>query len=143
MFPLLRTLGFRRTYASVRPLLQLGEGNEDDARKVSRTYDIFDHEQDGVHGLLTVAGGKLTTCRLMGEQIADMAAGKLGVKQPSRTKEIQLLGSKADEQTQRTLEGAGIDAGLVKRIMGTVGSVDEERFMPAIRLLMSYALSEE
>ena len=143
MFPLLRTLGFQRTYASVRPLLQLGEGNEDDARRVSRTYDIFDHERDGIHGLVTVAGGKLTTCRLMGEQVADTVAKKLGVRQPSRTKEIQLLGSTADEQTQRALEAAGIEAGLVKRIMDTVGSVDEERFMPAIRLLMSYALSEE
>jgi len=143
MFPILRSLGFQRTYASVRPLLKVGEANEEDARKVSRTYDIFDHERDGVHGLVTAVGGKLTTCRLMGEQIADIAAKKLGVKQPSRTKEVQLLGSRVDEKTQRALETAGIDQGLVKLIMDTVGTVDEERFMPAIRLLMSYALSEE
>jgi hypothetical protein len=30
----------------------------------------------------------------------------------------------------------------VKRIMSTVGTVDEERYMPAIRLLMSYAFAE-
>jgi glycerol-3-phosphate dehydrogenase len=143
MFPTLRNLGFKRTYASVRPLLKVGEGNGEDARKVSRTFDIFDHERDGVNGLLTVAGGKFTTCRLMGEQIADIAAKRLGVKESSRTKEIQLLGSRAGENAQRSLEAAGIDHGLVKRIMDTVGTVDEERFMPALRLLMSYALSEE
>ena len=143
MFPILRSLGFQRTYASVRPLLKVGKGDEEDARKVSRIYDIFDHERDGVHGLVTVAGGKLTTCRLMGEQIGDIAAKKLGVKEPSRSKEVQLLGSRTDERTQRTLETAGIDRRLVKQIMDTVGTVDEERFMPAFRLLMSYALSEE
>ena len=142
MFPLLKSLGFRRTYASVRPMLKVGEGNEEDARKVSRTYDTFDHELDGVRGLVTISGGKLTTCRLMGEQIADLAAKKLGVKQSSRTKEVELLGSRADEKTQKSLEAAGIDYELVKRIMEMVGTVDEERFMPVVRLLMSYALAE-
>jgi len=142
MFPVLRELGFRRTYGSIRPLLMTGEANEKDARKVSRTYDILDHESDGVTGLITISGGKLTTCRLMGEQIADLATEKLGIRQPSKTKDTKLLGSRVDQDARAISEAAGIDYGFVKRIMETVGTVDEERFMPAIRLLMSYAFSE-
>jgi glycerol-3-phosphate dehydrogenase len=143
MFPALKNLGFRRTYASVRPLLKVGESPEQDARKVTRTYDIFDHEHDGLNGLLTISGGKLTTCRLMGEQIADLAAKKLGVNERSRTRETELLGARTDENTQKHLEAAGLDHAVVRRFMETVGSVDEERFMPAIRLLLSYAISED
>jgi glycerol-3-phosphate dehydrogenase len=142
MFPALRNLGFRRTFASVRPWLKVGEENEEVARKVSRTYEIFDHELDGVRGLITISGGKLTTCRLMGEQIADLAAEKLGVTQPSRTRDTALLGSRPDKDAQEISKAAHIDYGFVKRIMDTVGTVDEERYMPAIRLLMSYAFSE-
>jgi glycerol-3-phosphate dehydrogenase len=142
MFPALRELGFCRTFASVRPWLKVGEENEADARKVSRTYEIFDHELDGAPGLITISGGKLTTCRLMGEQIADLAAKKLGVTQPSRTRDSVLLGSRPDRDAQEISKAAHIDYGLVKRIMSTVGTVDEERYMPAVRLLMSYAFAE-
>ena len=142
MFPDLKKLGFQRTYASVRPLLKVGEGTDEDARKISRTYEIFDHEHDGLKGLVTISGGKLTTCRLMGEQIADVVTKKLGVKGSSRTKEVELLGSRADAQTERALQDAGLNYALVKRVVDTIGTIDEERFMPAIRLLMSYALSE-
>jgi glycerol-3-phosphate dehydrogenase len=142
MFPSLRELGFHRTFASVRPLLRVGEMNETEGRKVSRTYEIFDHELDGAQGLITVSGGKLTTCRLMGEQIADLAAKELGVTRPSRTKETPLLGSTPHKDAEEISKAAHIDYGLVKRIMSTVGTVDEERFMPTIRLLMSYAFSE-
>jgi glycerol-3-phosphate dehydrogenase len=142
MFPALRDLGFSRTFASVRPWLKVGEAPEEDSRKVSRTYEIFDHELDGARGLITISGGKLTTSRLMGEQIADLAAEKLGVTQPSRTRSTALLGSRPDKDAQEISKAAQIDYGLVKRIMSTVGTVDEERYMPTIRLLMSYAFSE-
>ena len=142
MFPALRNLGFRRTFASVRPWLKVGEANEADARKVSRTYEICDHELDGAGGLITVSGGKLTTCRLMGEQIADLAAKKLGVAQPSRTRDTALLGSRPEKDAEEISRAGHMDYGLVKRIMSTVGTVDEERYMPAIRLLLSYAFSE-
>jgi glycerol-3-phosphate dehydrogenase len=47
---------------------------------------IFDHAQrDGVEGVITVAGGKLTTYRLMGERAVDTMCAKLGDPRPSRT----------------------------------------------------------
>ena len=121
----------------------MGEESNVDARSASRTYDVFDHESDGLQGLVTISGGKLTTCRLMGEQIADLTAKKLGIREASRTKEVQLVGSGVDEETRRRLEGTTIEQSLIRRVLGTVGTIDEERYMPAIRLLMSYALSEE
>lgn len=143
MFPSLKEMEFTRTFASVRPWLKVKEETEEEARKVSRTYEIIDHALDGIQGIITISGGKLTTCRLMGEQIADVAAKKLGITQPSRTKSTTLLGSRPDRDAQEISRAAHLDYALVKRIMSTVGTVDEERYMPAIRLLMSYAFSED
>jgi glycerol-3-phosphate dehydrogenase len=143
MFPSLKGMGFSRTFASVRPWLKVREETAEDARKVTRTYEIIDHELDDVQGLITISGGKLTTCRLMGEQIADVAAKKLGITQASRTRSTTLMGSRPDKDAQEIARAAHLDYALVKRIMSTVGTVDEERYMPAIRLLMSYAFSED
>jgi glycerol-3-phosphate dehydrogenase len=41
---------------------------------------VLDHaERDGVEGLVTIVGGKLTTFRLLAEATADAVCGKLRV----------------------------------------------------------------
>jgi glycerol-3-phosphate dehydrogenase len=59
------------TWAGVRPLI----GSEDgaDAYDVSREHEIFESSS----GLLSVAGGKLTTFRHMAEQIVDRVVARL------------------------------------------------------------------
>ena len=48
-----------------------------DTRHMSRGMSIIDHsERDGLKGLLTIAGGKLTTYRVMAEDAVDVALGK-------------------------------------------------------------------
>src|SRR3954467_9647671 len=63
--------GFRdaralRVWAGVRPLFQDARAGEvADTRDVSRAHAVVDHRaRDGVDGLLTMSGGKLTTLRL-------------------------------------------------------------------------------
>ena len=77
--------GFRqaralRVWAGVRPLFQdAREGEVTDTRDVSRTHAVVDHrERDGVDGLLTMSGGKLTTLRLMarGHRRRDVRAAR-------------------------------------------------------------------
>ena len=61
------------TYAGLRPLA-MQEGGEDVAEsKVSREHRIYQSRS----GMLTIAGGKLTTARSMAEEMVDMAARAL------------------------------------------------------------------
>jgi glycerol-3-phosphate dehydrogenase len=70
-----------RAYAGVRPLLSTGEHG----REASRGFRAIDHEEEGVHNLISVAGGKLTTYRLMAEKASDLVMAKLGRKGACRT----------------------------------------------------------
>jgi glycerol-3-phosphate dehydrogenase len=84
--------GFRearalRVWAGVRPLFQDAKtAAVTDTRDVSRTHAVVDHrERDGVDGLLTMSGGKLTTLRLMAQDLVDAMCAQLGEDRPSRT----------------------------------------------------------
>lgn len=54
------------TYGGLRPLI---DDQTKDVYKTSRKYEIFDHEQDGLPGLMTVEGGKYTTSRNLAENV--------------------------------------------------------------------------
>jgi glycerol-3-phosphate dehydrogenase len=84
--------GFRaaralRVWAGVRPLFQDARAGEvADTRDVSRTHAVVDHRaRDGIDGLLTMSGGKLTTLRLMAQDLVDAMCDQLGVHRPCAT----------------------------------------------------------
>jgi len=91
MVPALETARFIRVYAGVRPLV-LADPKEPD-REITRTFTVFDHEKDGIENLVSIAGGKLTTYRLMAERAVDLVCRRLGVGESCRTAEIPLPGS--------------------------------------------------
>lgn len=73
-----------RAWAGVRPLYQ--EGFSGESRDVTRALTLLDHRQrDGVHGFLTITGGKWTTFRLMAETTMDKACEQLGTRRPCTT----------------------------------------------------------
>jgi glycerol-3-phosphate dehydrogenase len=81
-----------RAWAGVRPLYDpatqssSAEGTHVDNRKATRTFDVLDHAaRDGVEGIVSIVGGKLTTFRLMAERTTDAVCSKLGVVQPCTT----------------------------------------------------------
>jgi glycerol-3-phosphate dehydrogenase len=87
--------GFRearalRVWAGARPLFQdAREGEVRDTRDVSRTHAVVDHrERDGLDGMLTMSGGKLTTLRLMAQDIVDAMCAQLQTDRPCRTHEV-------------------------------------------------------
>lgn len=91
------------TYSGLRPLV-MAEGGEDVAEStVSREHRIY----EGRSGMLTIAGGKLTTGRSMAEELVDMAARMLlkehGVKakRPCKTKSNPVLGAPAVDTEAR------------------------------------------
>jgi glycerol-3-phosphate dehydrogenase len=86
--------GFRearalRVWAGVRPLVQdeKAAGAEAvDTRDVSRTHAVVDHvARDGIGRLLTMSGGKLTTLRLMAQDLVDAMCRQLGDDRPCTT----------------------------------------------------------
>lgn len=84
MVPGLAGARYIRAYAGVRPLLKPDSAGDD--REASRGFALLDHEAEGLKNLVTVAGGKLTTFRLMAEKAADLACRKLGITRPCRTR---------------------------------------------------------
>ena len=96
--------GFRRAralrvWAGVRPLFQDARAGEvSDTRDVSRTHAVVDHlERDGLRGLLTMSGGKLTTLRLMAQDLVDAMCEQRGDPRPCRTREIRPPGNEDGE----------------------------------------------
>ncbi|MDO8120491.1 glycerol-3-phosphate dehydrogenase/oxidase [Isoptericola sp. b490] len=86
------------TWAGLRPLIDTGKG---DTAELSREHDIV-----VANGIITVAGGKLTTSRSMAEQVVDRACTLLEIRRPCRTTHSSLVG------------GAGFDAEAVEATGG-------------------------
>lgn len=77
------------TWAGLRPLLQPGTKEGTSSAKVSREHTVA----SPVPGLTVIAGGKLTTYRVMAEDAVDFALGDGAKARPSITTEVPLLGA--------------------------------------------------
>ncbi len=92
LVPALANTRIIRAYAGVRPLVVADPSG--DGRNVSRGIVLLDHEErDGIAGLITITGGKLTTARLMAEMATDLVCSKLGVSAKCETAVRKLPGS--------------------------------------------------
>ena len=85
MVPGIKEARVLRAWAGVRPLFQDtydGAGGRDVTRKLA----LLDHyEREGIHGLLSITGGKWTTFRLMAESTVDKVCEQLGTERPCET----------------------------------------------------------
>lgn len=90
------------TYAGLRPLLQPGvKGDEStQSTKVSREHTVA----EVVPGMSAIAGGKLTTYRIMARDAVDFALGATAGARPSITEDIPLVGAQG-YQAARTRAG--------------------------------------
>jgi glycerol-3-phosphate dehydrogenase len=87
LVPAVRQARMRGAFMSSRPLI--GSGLQ--ARSIARTFKCFDHlVHGGVDGLVTITGGKATTCRAMAESTSDMVCKKLGIKASCLTRDLLL-----------------------------------------------------
>jgi glycerol-3-phosphate dehydrogenase len=93
--PVLAGARVLRAFAGVRPLYQENASGAD-GRAVSRGHAVIDHQRrDGLAGLVSIVGGKLTTYRKMAQDVSDLVCGALGNAAPCRTAELPLPGSEA------------------------------------------------
>ena len=99
MVPQVAHTRFIRAFSGVRPLL-MAAGADADGRKASRGFSLFDHESEGLANFATVAGGKLTTFRLMAEKTGDLVARRLGNNRPCKTETAPLPSGEAIRWTE-------------------------------------------
>ena len=98
------------TWAGLRPLLQPGTiGDDAQSTKVSREHTVT----EAAPGLITIAGGKLTTYRVMAQDAVDVAMGKDRAKAtPSLTEKTPLLGAVGYETYQRRADKIAAEHGV-------------------------------
>lgn len=87
LLPVVSKIPTRAKMAVARPLIHKGTG---DGRTVSRTFECFDHLDEGVEGFVTISGGKTTSSRAMAERVSDIVCNKLGSAAPCRTRDVPL-----------------------------------------------------
>ena len=117
-------------YAGLRPLLKpvvkrpRGEGGE--TTKLSREHTVA----NPVPGLVLVAGGKLTTYRVMAKDAVDHAIRGFEVAPPSITERVPLLGAWGYEartnQRVALSRESGIDVGMIDHLLGRYGGLIDE-----------------
>lgn len=96
------------TYAGLRPLLMPGTKGEASSTQVSREHTVA----EVTPGLVVIAGGKLTTYRVMAEDAVDFALGKHAKQMPSLTKEIPLRGGQGYKALWNQRVGLAQESGL-------------------------------
>jgi glycerol-3-phosphate dehydrogenase len=82
-------------YAGLRPLLQPGTKAGTSSAKVSREHTVA----SPAPGMTVIAGGKLTTYRVMAEDAVDFALGPQASAKPSPTRSTPLLGAERFDAT--------------------------------------------
>ena len=109
--PAAAELPVKRAYWGVRPLPEPVAVAA--SREVSRDFRIVDHPtRDGVDGLLSIVGGKVTTARLMGERVADRVCEALGVSARCSTAETDLPGRDDPERLEGFMATVGLEPAI-------------------------------
>ncbi len=123
-------------YAGLRPLLAgkagrgVGSGGEGEARaattKVSREHTVA----SPVPGLVLIAGGKLTTYRIMARDAVDLAVSGWSGVAPSHTERVPLLGADGFEvrtnQRVALSRRSGLDVRRIDHLLGRYGGMVDE-----------------
>ena len=117
-------------WAGLRPLLKpivkrpRGDGGE--TTKLSREHTVA----NPVPGLVLIAGGKLTTYRVMAKDAVDHAIRGFAVTPPSITERVPLLGAWGYEartnQRVALSRDSGIDVGMIDHLLGRFGGLIDE-----------------
>jgi glycerol-3-phosphate dehydrogenase len=121
-----------RAFAGVRPLAK-AKGEGANTRDLPRTYQIVDHAAvDGVPGLISILGGKLTTYREMAEKAVNLAAAHLGVTAPCRTAAEPLLPTPDGALVAKvtSLAGPGRSEAILDRQPADLAAVAQELEQP-------------
>ncbi|WP_149204031.1 glycerol-3-phosphate dehydrogenase/oxidase [Actinotalea subterranea] len=111
------------TWAGLRPLLQPGTKAGTSSAKVSREHTVA----SPVPGLTVIAGGKLTTYRVMAVDAVDFALGERARALPSITDRIPLAGAEGhavlQRQARRLSSTYGWSRAMIDHLLHRYGSL--------------------
>lgn len=110
------------TWAGLRPLLQPGTKDGTQSAKVSREHTVA----SPVPGLVSIAGGKFTTYRVMAKDAVDFALGARAKATPSVTESIPLVGaegsSTAEAELRSVIDDLRWEPALVDHLLHRYGA---------------------
>jgi glycerol-3-phosphate dehydrogenase len=114
-------------YAGLRPLLKPVRRSEDEgSTKLSREHTVA----SPMPGLVLIAGGKLTTYRVMAKDAVDAAAANLGRVAASHTDRVLLDGAAGFEvrtnQRVALSRDSGLDLAAIDHLLGRYGGLIDE-----------------
>jgi len=123
LIPILEDARTLRSFWGVRPLYEPPDTGTEDPTDITRQYFLLDHgERDDLPGLSSIVGGKLTTYRLMAEEISDHVCSILGISEPCRTDEVPLPGSEDEAVIAEAMERFGLRSPIARRSAQRLGS---------------------
>ena len=123
LVPILREARTLRSFWGVRPLYEPPGTGTEDPTDITRDFFLLDHaDRDDLPGMTSIVGGKLTTYRMMAEDIADHVCGKLGVRASCRTADEPLPGSEDIGDLHAVMDEFGLRSPVSRRSAQRLGS---------------------
>ena len=122
------------TWAGVRPTLYEFGKNED---KLSRDHRIYDHKEEGLNGMWSIAGGKLAEFRLISEEVSDCVCRFLQNPAWSRTAEVPLPGSDEVFDIKSMSLHWSVDPYVLKRMAVRHGSLSRKILVLMLKIPVS------
>ena len=119
------------TTAGLRSLVH---GGGEKPSNITREHKVLDHiQKDGIGGLISVLGGKITAYRAVAKDAVDTVCRKLGVEAKCTTAEVPLPGAPAVPQAKvtRAAKESGLPVETVKHLADFYGS----RFSQVLKLV--------
>ncbi|MHB8359368.1 MAG: FAD-dependent oxidoreductase [Thermoplasmataceae archaeon] len=127
MIPGISFINYSRLYYSSRPLVEDSSGN---ARTSTRDFKIIQSSQNS--DLISVAGGKFTTGRLIGEEVLKTVCSRNGESYDVPEIDLNTTYSRFIEKF-----GTGRYSSILRSIDGRKGTIDQERVMPSVSVLIN------
>jgi glycerol-3-phosphate dehydrogenase len=122
VFPKLREEDIIYAIAGLRSLAHIGGER---SSNISRDHKVLDHKQrDGIDGLVSVLGGKITAYRAAGRDAVDIVCRKLGINATCTTDSVPLPGSPAvsEKKIAQAARESKLPLNTVKYLAGLYGS---------------------
>jgi glycerol-3-phosphate dehydrogenase len=122
VFPEIKEKDVFYATAGLRPLAHIGG---EKPSQVTRQHKIIDHAtRDGIDGMVTVLGGKITAYRAVAEEAVDVSCRKLRIEAKCTTAQIPLPGATA--KTERKSDNANIPAEIREHLADLYGSLSDD-----------------
>jgi len=122
VFPHFKAEDIYYVYAGLRSLPATGEGRPSN---VSRAHQTIDHEKlDGIKGVISVLGGKITGSRGIAEEITDLVCLRLNMKVHCKTAATPLPGATVivKEEIEKSIKQSGLDSETISHLVSLYGS---------------------